>query len=312
MLLFALRRTLASLPVIASVSVLAFLFLRKSGDPAAEMAGEDATAERVEAIREALGLNRPLAEQFLDWIWRMGQGDFGRSLVSNDPVARMVGERLEATVSLALTTTILSVLVAVPLGLVAARWRGTWLDRAVTTFCVGGFSVPSFVVGYLLVWLFSIRLGWMPAQGYVSVFEDPGQWLLRLTLPTVAMSTVFVVLIARITRASVIETLDQDYIRTARALGAGETRVFLRFALRNAAVPIVTIIGVGFGVVLTGVVVTETVFNLPGLGRLTVEAVLARDFPVIQSVVLLFSLAYVAINLAVDVAYAALDPRIRY
>ncbi len=312
MLRFAARRLLAALPVVAAVSVLVFLFLRASGDPAAELAGEDATPERLAAIRAALGLDLPVWQQFLAWLGQLLHGEFGRSLISGDTVARMVGERLEATLSLALATILVSVLLGVGLGMLAARHRGGWLDRAVGLVCVGGFSVPSFVVGYLLVWWFAISLGWLPAQGYVRIGEDALEWARRIALPAVAMSTVFLALIARITRASLLETLDQDYIRTARALGATEARVFLRVALRNAAVPIVTIIGVGFGVVLTGVVVTETVFNLPGLGRLVVEAVLARDYPVIQCVVLLFSVVYVLLNLVVDLAYAALDPRIRY
>jgi peptide/nickel transport system permease protein len=305
-------RILSAIPVIGIVSIVVFVFLRMAGDPVAELAGEDATAERIAALRTAMGLDRSIPEQFLIWLSHIGQGDFGTSLITRQPVSRMVAERLDATLSLAFTTIVFSIAVAIPLGVLAARFRGSILDKAITLFCVSGFSVPTFVVGYLLVWLFSIRLGWLPAQGYASLATGLGPWLLHLAAPTLAMSTVFIVLIARITRASVIETLEQDYIRTARALGAGEGRVFILFALRNAAVPIVTIIGVGIGVVLTGVVVTETVFNLPGMGRLTIEAVLARDYPVVQCVIILFSAAYVLINLGVDIAYSALDPRIRY
>jgi peptide/nickel transport system permease protein len=306
------RRLLSALPIIAMLAVATFVFLRLSGDPTAELAGENATAEHIEALRRSLGLDRSVATQFGIWLGHLLRGDLGTSLITRQPVAAMISERLEATISLALTTTIMSILLAVPLGALAARCKGTIVDRMITFFCVGGFSVPTFVAGYLLVWLFSIRLGWLPAQGYVSILVDPAKWLLHLVAPTLAMSTVFIVLIARITRASMIEALSQDYVRTARALGAVETRVFTLYALRNAAVPIVTIIAVGIGIVLTGVVVTETVFNLPGIGRLTIEAVLARDYPVIQAIILLFSLTYVVINLGVDVAYAALDPRIRY
>jgi peptide/nickel transport system permease protein len=306
------RRLVSALPIIAILAVATFVFLRLSGDPTAELAGENATAERIEALRRSLGLDRSLVTQFGIWLGHLLHGDLGTSLITRQPVATMISERLEATLSLALTTTMMSVLLAVPLGALAARFKGRVVDRMITLFCVGGFSIPTFVAGYLLVWLFSIRLGWLPAQGYVSILVDPAKWLLHLVAPTLAMSTVFIVLIARITRASMIEALSQDNVRTARALGARETRVFTLYALRNAAVPIVTIIAVGIGIVLTGVVVTETVFNLPGIGRLTIEAVLARDYPVIQAIILLFSLTYVVINLAVDVAYAALDPRIRY
>ncbi|RJF69511.1 ABC transporter permease [Rhodopseudomonas palustris] len=312
MLKFIAYRLLGAVPVVALVSVAVFLFLRLSGDPVAAMLGENATAEQVAEIRHAMGLDRPILVQFVAWLGHLLRGDFGVSLVTRESVWTMVHDRLETTLSLALTTIVASVVIAVPLGLLAARYRGGWIDRGITLLCTVGFSVPTFVVGYLFVWLFSVKLGWLPAQGYARLGDGIGRWLLHLIGPTVAMSSVFIVLIARITRASAIETLRQDFIRTARALGAGELRVSALFVLRNAATPIVTIIGVGIGVVLTGVVVTETVFNLPGLGRLTIEAVLARDFPVIQCVIVLFSFTYVFINLMVDIVYALLDPRIRY
>jgi peptide/nickel transport system permease protein len=312
MLKFVVYRALSALPVVGIVSVIVFLFLRMAGDPVASLLGENATTQQVAEIRQAMGLDLPIAEQFLLWISHVLRGDFGISLVTRQPVWQMVSERLESTLSLALTTILFSIIVAVPLGLFAARHRGGWIDRVINLLCTAGFSMPTFVVGYLLVWMFAIRLPWLPAQGYVGIAQGVGPWLLHLIAPTIAMSTVFIVLIARITRAGAIETLNQDYIRTARAMGASELRVFRLFVLRNAAMPIVTIIGVGIGVVLTGVVVTETVFNLPGLGRLTIEAVLARDFPVIQCVIILFSLTYVVINLTVDIIYSLLDPRVRY
>jgi len=305
-------RLASAIPVIGIVAVLVFVFLRLTGDPAAGLLGEDATTKQVEELRRSMGLDRPLVEQFFIWFGNVLRGDFGRSLVTGQPVSLLIGQRLEATLSLALTTTVLSVLVAVPLGLAAARYRGSWLDRAIMLLCVSGFSTPTFVVGYLLVWIFSVHLGLLPAQGYATLASGFWPWLTHLVAPTIAMATVFVVLIARITRASVIETLEQDYIRTARAMGANERRVFVLFALRNAAVPIVTIVGVGLGIVLTGVVVTETVFNLPGIGRLTIEAIVSRDFPVIQASIILFSFAYLLINLSIDILYTLLDPRIRY
>lgn len=312
MLKFVLKRALSALPVVGIVSAIVFLFLRLAGDPVASLLGENATAQQVAEIRQAMGLDRPVAEQFLIWLAHIIRGDFGLSLVSREPVWRMVSERLESTLSLSMTTILFSIVVAVPLGLFAARHRGGWIDRIINLVCTAGFSMPTFVVGYLLVWLFAIRLPWLPAQGYAPLAQGVGPWLSHLVAPTVAMSTVFIVLIARITRAGAIEVLNQDYVRTARAMGASEMRVFHLFVLRNAAMPIVTIIGVGIGVVLTGVVVTETVFNLPGLGRLTIEAVLARDFPVIQCMIILFSLTYVLINLTVDIVYSLLDPRVRY
>ncbi|WP_213769798.1 ABC transporter permease [Bradyrhizobium sp. dw_78] len=311
MLRFIFYRLLGAIPVVGLVSIAVFLFLRMAGDPVASLLGENATAQQVAEIRHAMGLDRPVMMQFLSWILHVFQGDFGISLVTHEPVWKMVSERLGATLSLSLTTIVFSILVAVPLGLFAARHRKNWIDRLIVSFCTAGFSVPTFVVGYLLVWLFSIKLQWLPAQGYASLDRGVGDWILHLIAPTIAMSSVFIVLIARITRAGAIEVLNEDYIRTARAIGASELRVFRLFVLRNAAVPIVTIIGVGIGIVLTGVVVTETVFNLPGVGRLTIESVLARDFPVIQCVIMLFSFTYVFINLAVDIIYSLLDPRIR-
>jgi peptide/nickel transport system permease protein len=313
MLKLIFSRLLGALPVIAMVAAAAFLFLRLSGgDPVASMLGENATAQQVAETRHALGLDLPIAVQFMSWVLHVLRGDFGVSIVTHEPVWKMVSERLGATFSLAFTTTLFSVLVAVPLGLFAARHRGSWIDSAIVSLCTAGFSFPTFVVGYLLVWLFSIKLEWIPAQGYVELDRGVAPWLHHLIAPTVAMSTIFIVLVARITRASAIEVLNQDYVRTARALGAGELRVFLLHVLPNAAVPIVTVVGIGIGLVLTGVVVTETIFNLPGLGRLTIESVLARDFPVIQCVLLLFSLTYVFINLLTDIIYSLLDPRIRY
>jgi peptide/nickel transport system permease protein len=312
MLKFIAYRTLGAIPVVGIVSVIVFVFLRMAGDPVASMLGDNATVQQVAEIRHAMGLDLPIPQQFQLWISHVFRGDFGLSIVTHEPVWQMISGRLQATLSLAATTILFSILTAVPLGLFAARNRGGWTDRIITLLCTAGFSLPTFVVGYLLVWLFSIRLQWLPAQGYVGIEQGVAPWLLHLVAPTVAMSTVFIVLIARITRAGAIETLNQDYIRTARAMGASEMRVFTMFVLRNAAVPIVTIIGVGIGVVLTGVVVTETVFNLPGLGRLTIESVLARDFPVVQCVMILFSFTYVLINLVIDIIYSLLDPRIRY
>src|SRR5581483_4853863 len=313
MLRFLLRRLLAAIPVLLIVATLVFALLRLTpGDPAAVIAGDSATVEQIERIREGLGLNRPLVVQFAIWLARLAQGDLGESFFFKMPVSALIAQRLEPTLALAFATLALAVAVAVPLGVLAAWRRGGWLDRGVMMFSTLGFSIPVFVLGYLLIWLVSLKLGWLPAQGYRRIADGFGPFLRHLVLPSVTLSVIYIALIARVTRASVSEALTEDYVRTARAKGLNEAAVLLRHALANAAVPIVTVIGIGFALLIGGVVVTESVYAIPGLGRLTVDAVLARDFPTIQGLILLFSAVYVLINLLVDLAYAGLDPRIRY
>ncbi|MEJ2897145.1 ABC transporter permease [Bordetella avium] len=313
MLAFVLRRLLATIPVLIMVAVVVFAILRFSpSDPAIIMAGDGATPERVEQIRQAMGLDQPLLKQFLIWGGNLLQGDMGTSLMSGVPVRELIRQRLEPSLSLAVITLILTLLIALPLGVLAAWRRGKLLDRAVMGFSVMGFSVPVFVTGYLLIWAFAIKLGWFNVQGYTPLSQGFWPYLHRLILPSLALSTVYIALIARITRTSVIEVMGEDFIRTARAKGRGEAGVMLGHALRNAAVPIATVVGVGIALLISGVVVTESVFNIPGLGRLVVEAVLARDYPVIQGLTLFFAFVYVFINLLVDCAYTVFDPRIRY
>jgi peptide/nickel transport system permease protein len=313
MLGYLTRRVLASVPVMGVVALFVFLLLRLTpGDPAAIIAGDTATPEQLERIRTSLGLNEPLTTQFITWIGKILHGDLGVSLISNVPVLNMIGQRLEPTISIALTTMILAIVVAVPLGVIAAWKQGTWIDRFVMGLSVLGFSVPVFVVGYVLVQIFAIELHWLPVQGFRSITKGFGPFFERALLPTLALSFIYVALIARMTRASMLDVLGEDYVRTARAKGLPERSVLMKHALRNAAVPVITVIGTGFGLLISGVVVTESVFNLPGIGRLTVDAVLARDYPVIQGVILLTSGLYVAINLLIDIAYTFLDPRIRY
>ncbi len=306
------RRVLATIPVVTVVAVLAFLLLRLSGDPAAIIAGDSATTQQVAEIRVRLGLERPIVQQFAIWIGRVLRGDFGESFFFKKQVAELIRERLEPTAALAVCTLILAVVVAVPLGVLAAAKRGTWIDRAVMGFSVLGFSVPVFVIGYALIYLFAIELSWLPVQGYPRLSEGFWGFLERLILPSVTLAVIYVALIARITRTSVLEVMGTDHVRTARAKGLGEGAVLLRHVLRNAAVPIVTVIGLGVALLIGGVVVTESVYGIPGLGRLTVDAVLARDYPTVQAVILLFSVTYVLINLLVDLTYTFLDPRIRY
>jgi peptide/nickel transport system permease protein len=317
MLRFLLQRLLAIVPVLLVVSVVVFLILRLApGDPAAVIAGNSATTQEVEQVREQLGLNRPLVVQYGIWLAKVAQGDLGYSFYLTKPVTTLIVQRIEATLSLALGTIVLAVLVAVPLGTLAAWRMGGWLDRMLSGFSVLGFSVPVFVIGYLLIWLFSIQLQWLPVQGYRRLIGNPQSsvldWFRHLILPWITLGTIYVALIARVTRAAVSEALTEDYIRTARAKGINEQAVLMRHALANAAVPIATVIGIGVALLIGGVVVTETVYSIPGLGSLTVEAVLNRDFPVIQGVVLFFSVLYVVVNLLVDVSYLFLDPRIRY
>jgi len=310
---FLTARLLATIPVLLVVAVFVFLLLRLTpGDPAAVIAGDSATSEQIEQIRESLGLNEPLITQFVIWIGNVVRGDLGESFFFRMPVTELISQRIEPTLALALCTIVLAVAVAVPLGVLAAWRHGGWLDRALMGFSTLGFSIPVFVLGYLLIWLVSLHLGWLPVQGYKRLADGFGPFIRHLILPSITLSVIYVALIARVTRASVSEALTEDYVRTARAKGLPESRVLVRHALANAAVPIVTVIGIGLALLIGGVVVTESVYAIPGLGRLTVDAVLARDFPTIQGVILLFSVFYVLINLAIDLAYLALDPRIRY
>jgi len=313
MLKFLGRRLLATIPVLLVVALLVFLMLRLTpGDPAAVLAGDAANTEQIAKIRETLGLDRSIPEQFAIWFGHLLVGDLGQSYYYKTEVTTLIAQRLEPTISLAAITITLAVAVAVPLGVLAA-WRfGSWFDRALMGFSVLGFSVPVFVLAYLLVWAVSLKLGWLPVQGYQRIADGVVPWLRHLLLPAATLSVIYIALIARVTRASVLETLGEDYIRTARAKGLPENKVLVRHALANAAVPIVTVIGIGIALLIGGVVVTESVYAIPGLGRLTVDAVLARDFPTIQGVILFFSLVYVVINLLVDLSYVFLDPRIRY
>ena len=314
---FLFRRVLAVLPVLLVVSLVVFFMLRLApGDPAAVIAGNNATAEDIVQIRSQLGFDGHIVSQYGIWMGRVLQGDLGYSYYLGKPVLALIAQRLEPTLSLALGTALLAVLLAVPLGTLAAWRMGGWLDRALSAFSVAGFSVPVFVIAYGLIYLFAMQLQWLPVQGYKPLTGAQSQglwdWARQLVLPWLTLSTIYIALIARITRASVSEALSEDFIRTARAKGLAETRVLWRHAVANAAVPIVTVIGIGVALLIGGVVVTETVFAIPGLGSLTVDAVLNRDFPVIQGLVLLFSFSYVGINLLVDTSYLWLDPRIRH
>ena len=314
MLGYIFKRIFMTIPVMVVVALFVFLLLRLSpGDPAAVIAGDYATAEDVQKIREKLGLSEPIFVQFVTWLGSLIQGDLGTSIFSNKPVTELIAQRLEPTLMLALTTIIFSILVAVPLGTIAAFRAGSWIDRLVMLFSVGGFSVPVFVLGYILIYYFSITWRILPVQGYRSPFEDGMlPFIQHIILPTLTLSVIYIALLARMTRASVMEVLEEDYIRTARAKGLSEVKILMQHALRNAAVPIVTVIGIGIALLIGGVVVTESVYNIPGLGRLVLDAVLARDYPIIQGLILFFSLIYVLLNLIIDLTYTLFDPRIKY
>ncbi len=309
---FLTLRLIAAIPVMGVVAIFVFLLLRLSGKPGAVICGDACTPEIIAKINADLGLERPIHEQFVIWLWQILGGNLGYSYHSRVSVAALIGDRVEPTLSLALTTLVFSLLIAVPIGIVAAWRHGKSADRAAMVFSVVGFSVPVFVLGYIWIYLFAMQLDWLPVQGFVSIGTHIGDFFRHIALPTLALSVIYIALIARITRASMLEALAQDYIRTAHAKGARERRVLTRHALANAAVPIVSVIGIGIVLLVGGVVVTETVFNVPGIGRLIVDSILTKDYPVIQGVLLLLAVVYVAINLAIDFAYTLLDPRIRY
>jgi len=312
-LAYAARRVLSTIPVMAVVALFVFSLLYIApGDPAAIIAGDQASPADVERIRAGLGLDRPFLIRFGGWVWDVLHGDLGHSIFTNLPVTTMISQRIQPTMLLMLLTVVVSIAIAVPLGVIAAARQGSLVDRAIMLGAVFGFSVPVFVVGYLLAYIFALQLDWLPVQGFVPLSRGLWPCLRTLILPSVALGGIYIALIARITRATMLEVLSQDYIRTARAKGLGRRAVLYLHALKNAAVPIVTVIGIGVALLIGGAVVTESVFAIPGLGRLTVDAILRRDYPVIQGVVLLFSFMYVLVNLGVDLLYTLFDPRIRY
>ena len=310
---YIVRRLFGTFIVMAVVAFVVFSLLYLTpGDPAAVIAGDIATDEDIQKIHARLGLDEPFLVRFGGWAWGLLQGDLGTSIFTNLPVTQLIAQRIEPTVSLTLCTLIVAILIAVPLGVVAAAKAGTWLDRALMAASVLGFSVPVFVIAYALILGFAVQLDWLPVQGYRNLRDGFWDWLRHLILPSIALGTVYVALIARMTRASMLDVLAQDYIRTASAKGLAPNQILTRHALRNAAIPVVTIIGTGVALLISGAVVTETVFALPGIGRLTVDAILRRDYPVIQGVILVFSAVYVLVNLVVDLSYVLFDPRIRY
>ena len=319
MLGYIVRRVLASVPVLLVVGIFAFLLLRLApGDPAAVMAGPEAPADQVAKMREALGVDQPIPVQFVKWMGQLLRGEFGNSYRSGDPVLKLIGRRLEPTLSISILAQLVTIVVAVPLGVLAAWKARSWVDRSVMAFAVLGFSMPIFWLGFILmtifgIWAFGMSEPVLPVAGYRSFFDFGFfTYFKYLILPALSLTFVMTALVARVTRSSMIETLEEDYIRTARSKGLGEKVVLIRHALRNAAIPVITIIGLQIAVLIAGAVVTESVFAVPGIGRLVVEAIAARDFTVIQGVMIVTAGTYVGVNLLVDISYAYLDPRIRY
>jgi peptide/nickel transport system permease protein len=313
MLAYVVRRLVATVFVMTFVAFFVFSLLYLTpGDPAATIAGDLATADDIARIHRQLGLDDPFLVRFGHWAWGVLQGDLGTSIFTNLPVTTLIGQRVGPTVSLTVIALIVTLSFAIPLGVIAASKVGSWIDRLVMVVAVLGFSVPSFVLAYIAILCFSVWLDWLPVQGYASLSEGFAPFIEHLILPSIVLGLIYGALIARITRAAMLEVLSQDYIRTAQAKGLTEGKVLVGHALRNAAIPIVTVIGSGIALLIGGVIVTETVFAIPGIGRLTVDAILRRDYPIIQGVTLVLSAVYVVINLLVDVSYTFFDPRVRF
>ncbi|MGN6538429.1 MAG: ABC transporter permease [Mesorhizobium sp.] len=313
MLAYLGRRLISSVFVMLMVAIFVFSLLYLTpGDPAAIIAGDQASPEVVDRIRQSLRLDEPYLVRFGGWLFQVAQGDLGTSIYTRQPIIDQIAQRFGPTLSLMVMSMLLSVLIAIPLGVVAAWKQNSWIDRGVMIFSTLGFSVPVFVVGYLLAYYLGLKFKWFPVQGYAPLSAGVWPWMRHLVLPSIALGSAFIGLLARMTRAAMLQVLSQDYVRTARAKGLGQRDILFHHALKNAAVPITTVVGLGIAGLISGAVVTESVFALPGLGRMTADAILRRDYPVIQSLILLFSLNYLVINLLVDLAYTLFDPRVRY
>ncbi|MBX6755244.1 MAG: ABC transporter permease [Thermorudis peleae] len=313
MIAYIVRRVLMAIPVMLLVAVTTFLLLHMTpGDPVAVLLGPDATTDQIAAMRRQLGLTDPLYLQLYHWFARLLHGDLGQSIFLQKPVTAAIAERLAPTLELSLLALVVAIVIGIPAGVLAAVRQGRLLDVGVMLVAMVGISMPTFWLGLNLIFLFAVTLRWLPAQGYVPLSQGVWENLSRLILPALTLGAGQGAFLARMTRSVMLEVLNEDFVRTARAKGLIERRVLLGHALRAGLVPIVTVIGITFALLMGGAVVTEQVFNLPGVGRLLVQAVLRRDFPLIQGIVLVIALTYVLINLGVDLLYALLDPRIRY
>lgn len=306
-------RLLQAVPVLLIFAVLVFMLMHLlPGDPAVAIAGTDASPEAIDKIRDQLGLNRPILVQLLAWFAQIAQGDFGRSIVLNQSVLSAVAERLPVTLSLSLLSLLVTLPIGIVLGVVAAYWRNSWVDTVVMLAALLGVSLPGFWVGILSVLLFSVNLGWFPPSGYVPLGQGVWPWLSSLIQPAVVLALFQIGFLARITRSAMLDVMDQDFIRTARAKGVDEFQTIAKHAFRNTLIPVVTVLGITVSLLIGGAVVIEQVFALPGIGRLIVQGILARDYPLVQGTMLLFGFAFVLINILVDIIYTFVDPRVRY
>jgi peptide/nickel transport system permease protein len=310
---FVLHRLAATVPVLFLVTAGIFALIHMTpGDPIDAMMAESVDASVKERLRHDLGLDRPLYVQYAAWMGRLLQGDLGRSIRNQEPVIENVARRIRPSLELAALAMLVSLVVAFPLGILSAARRNTPIDGVGTTFALFGICMPNFLLALLLIFLFGVRLRWLPISGYVDPLDEPWAGLRSLALPAITLGLALAAVVTRTLRSSILEALTEDYVRTARAKGLGEGRVVVRHALRNALIPVVTVIGLQLGTLIGGAVITEYVFALPGVGRLVVDAVFARDYPLVQGVVLLIAVGFIVSNLLVDLVYGWIDPRIRY
>ncbi len=313
MILVAFRRLLSAIPVLFIVSLISFGLMRLiPGDPAASIAGPSATPAQIDQLRRDLGLDEPLLMQLLHYYQGLLQGDFGKSLLLGKGVLAATLERLPVTIGLSLYALVLTLLIGVTSGIIAALRQNTWVDQVAMMIAMLGISIPNFFLGLLMIIFFAVQLGWLPSGGYVPFSQDPLGWLRSTTMPAISLALLQAGLLARITRSGMLEVLRQDYVRTARAKGLPERQVILKHALANALIPIVTVVGIIISLLLSGAVVTEALFSLPGMGQLLTQAVLSRDYPMVQGGLLLVTTFLVVVNILVDILYALIDPRVRY
>jgi len=309
----ALRRLLSAIPVLFIVSLISFGLMRLiPGDPAAAIAGTSATPAQIEQLRRDLGLDEPLLMQLLHYYQGLLQGDFGKSLLLGKGVLAATMERLPVTIGLSLYALVLTLLIGVLSGIIAALRQNTWMDQVAMMIAMLGISIPNFFLGLMMIIFFAVKLGWLPSGGYIAFSQDPIGWLRSTTMPAISLALLQAGLLARITRSGMLEVLRQDYVRTARAKGLPEGLVIFKHALANALIPIVTVVGIIISLLLSGAVVTEALFSLPGMGQLLTQAVLSRDYPMVQGGLLLVTTFLVVVNILVDILYALIDPRVRY
>ena len=313
MFAYIIKRLFTTIPTVFGVSVIVFTLIHLiPGDPVATMLGLEADPAIIEQQRQQLGLDRPLLEQYLRWVGNVLQGDLGRSIRGNQPVFSLVTEKMPATLELSFAALIVSLLVAIPTGILSAVYKDTWVDHLSTLIALFGVSVPGFWLGLILIYIFSLKLGLVPPGGYSPFLGNPEMNLRYLLLPAISLGSGLAGIVARMVRATMLDVLSYDYIRVARAKGLAERVVVTKHALKNTLIPIITIVGLQIGVLLGGAVVIETVFAWPGVGKLTVDAILGRDFPVVQGATFLIAVALILVNLLIDITYAVVDPRIRY